>query len=369
MDLMGIKRRFLRRKLLTTRADYYEFLASLLRSSGGKLKFAQIFESDAARYANQARGAISAIWLEAYMNNGGNLADTWQGWMPDDEVAIIRVSQSAGGDAIITALQDLARMARLSDKIKSESMMTLAAGLIGIAIACGMTFVFPIAAADQLKSTYDFLPLDAWGSNGKRFLAYAEGIKSYWLLFVLVIGGVLGFIFWAINNLVYPPVREWLDEKFALFRLMRDIRGAMFMTVMSTLTRKRAGVMFTLRQSLEIFLESVRTPWMRWRVKQILDGADETGGIGTSAFDTGMISREIYFFLEDMQKAKGTAEGFEATAAYIESRLLVNIIKRMTVYRWALLITAVVMVMIMFSWLFGVIFEMRGAMSAFLATG
>lgn len=366
---MDLKLWSAKRSFKAKRSDYYEFVASMLRSGAGKIKFSQIFESDALRYANQPRGVLSAIWHEAYMGNGGNLADTWQGYFPDDEVAIIRVSQGAGGDAIVGALEDLARISKLSDQIRNESIMTVAAGLIGMGIAAAMTLAFPIVAAKQLRTTYEFLPLEAWGSSGRKFVAYAETLTVAWPFIAAALAALIWLTLWAIPNLTQPRIREWLDEKFALFRLVRDIKGAMFMTVMSTLTRRRAGVMFTLRQSLEIFLDSARTPWLRWRVKQILDNTDESGSTGTEVFDTGMISREMYFFLEDMQKAKGTAEGFEATAQHIESRLLGQIIKRMTTYRWVMLLSAVGMVLAMFSWLFGVIFEMRGAMSAYLATG
>lgn len=369
MEKLEWKIRSAARKFRKSRSDYYEFVASLLRSSNGGIKFIEIFENDAMRYHGTPRGVLANHWYEQYAANGGNLADAMQGTLPEDEVAIIRVSQNSGGDAIVTAFEDLARISKLSDKVKSESFGTVAAGAVALVIAMTMSTVFPVISAKELQSTYSFLPFDAWGPTGRSYVRYAEFIAANWFYLLAFFVTLIAGLVWSLPNYVqHPDVREWLDEKVVLYRIARDLKGAMFLSMMATLTRKRAGVMFTLKQSLEMFLESARTPWLRWRVGQVIEGADETGAIGVSAFNTGFISKEMFFFLEDMQKAKGFADGFEATAAHIETSMLASIIRRMSVYRWAMLFVGLGIVMYMFTWLFRVIYEMRGAMSAFLAT-
>lgn len=350
------------------RADYYRYAASILKSSGGGIKILQLFENDIVRFEGRPRGILCAYWHERYSINGGNLADTFQGTLPDDEVAIIRVSQDAGGEALIMALDDVSRMAKLTDQIRIQSLATVFAGLMGLTIATLMLTLFPIFSVKELANAYDFLPLEAWGSKGKRYHAYATWVEAHLLHFVFLLAVVSSTVHWTFGNLV-GPFREWLDEHFALYRVARDLKGALFLSTMSTLTKKRGGIMFTLKQSLEIFSESARTRWLKWRIDQVIDGADQTGAIGVGAFNTGMISREMFFYLEDMQKARGFSEGFEETGKYVEANLLNDILNRMKFYRWGMLIFSLVVAISIFVWQFQVIHEMRGAMSSFLATG
>lgn len=355
------------KKFHRERAAYYNYMASVLEGSGGKIKILDLFHNDITRYEGRARGTLCAFWYDRYSENGGNLANTFQGTLPDDEVAIIRVSQDAGADALNIALSDVGRNAMLSDDVRSKSLETLASGIFGISLALAMLVVFPIFSARLMKKTYDFLPLAFWGNSGKNFVAYADWVTSYSLIIAVVMITVTVAIHWTIANLI-APIREWLDEHVVLYRVIRDLKGAMFLATMSTLTRKRAGVMFTLKQSLETFSLSARTPWLKWRINQVIDGADVSGAIGVTAFRTGMISHEMYYYLEDMEHAKGFADGFEETGRYVESAILGSILKKMMFYRWGLLICALVVTLSMFAWQFRVIHEMKGAMQTYLAS-
>ena len=350
------------------RADYYEYFAAILRSSGGGIKIIKMFENDAARYEGKSRGIMSEYWLQRYTGNGANLADTWDGTLPEDEVAVVRVAQEAGGDALIVAIEDLSRMARLTDKVKQQSLLTLASALVGVAIALSMLFIFPIFSVELLKKTYDFVPMEYWGKSGKNFVAYADSVMSYGLYAVLIV--LMGCIYmhWTFANLT-NPIREWLDGNNVLYRTMRDLRGALFLSTMCTLTKRRGNTMFTLKQSLEIFMESARTPWLKWRIGQIIDGTDATGAVDIVAFKTGLLSDEMFYFLEDMASAKGFAEGLDATGKYVESNILQTILKRMATYRWVMLLTSLAFALGMFIWYMQVIYGMRNSMTNYLASG
>lgn len=350
------------------RADYYSYVASILRSSGGSMKFMQLFENDIERFKGMPRGKLCEFWLGRYASNGANLAETWQGTLPDDEVAIVRVAQDAGGDALIVAVDDLARMAKLTDEVKRQTMMTLFAAILGVGIAMGMLTAFPVFSVAKMQDTYSFLPVEHWGRNGKKLLDYAAFVESNVVYFIAAIIMLVSYVHWTFDNLIHRT-REWLDEHVVLYRTLRDLKGALFLATMSTLTKRRGNTMFTLKQSLEIFVESARTPWMKWRIEQVIDGADATGAIDIKAFNTGFLSRDMYYFLEDMDKAKGFAEGLEETGKYVESTILQNILKRMNFYRWLLLMSSLIIAFAMFGWQFNVLYEMRGAMSNYLASG
>jgi hypothetical protein len=126
--------------------------------------------------------------------------------------------------------------------------------------------------------------------------------------------------------------------------------------------------MFTLRDSLSLFGQSARSPWLRWRVEQVVDGIDQTGAIGTEAFNTPLLSREMFFYLRDTQEARGFAEGFDETGKYVESNILDGIIKRMTVYRWVMLLAGVFCVVGVMGWQFSIIYEMKGVMQNYYSS-
>lgn len=351
-----------------SRADYYTYFAAKLTSAGGGIKVMQMFEDDVMRFPGKTRGIIAEFWLQRYSANGANLADAWEGTLPEDEVAVVRVAQDAGGDAVMHAVNDLARMAKLSDQVKQQAFMTMLAALIGVGIAVAMLTVFPIYVVSTLKTTYDFLPMEHWSPNAKSMVAHSELVTAYgvYALGVLVLLGT--YVIWTFDHLV-NRTREWLDRKNVVYRTMRDLKGALFLYTMCTLTRRRGNTMFTLKRSLEVFMESARTPWLKWRIEQIIEGADATGAIDIQAFNTGLLSEEMFYFLEDMDKAKGFSEGLEATAKYVEDTILASIIKRMYIYRWILLIVAVMAGVSVFGWQFSIMYDMRGAMSNYLASG
>ena len=343
------------------RAVYYEYLASMLESSKGNTKIITLFENDAQRYAGKPRGVLAAFWANEYIISGANLAETWQGTLPDDEVSIIRVAQDAGAGALTTALNDVSRVAKLSDRVKSEVQSTMMAAVIGFSLALLMSTVFVVFSSGKLQNVYSFIPLDQWGSNGKSFNAHAERVKSYGAYFVFIMVALFASISWSINNLT-GPIREWLDRNVAIYRTIRDIKGALFLATMSTLTRKRGNVMFTVSTSLATLAQSARSPWLKWRVEEIIARIESSGAIGSEAFKTSMISEEMFFFLSDTQEARGFSEGFDETGKYVENTILASIIKSMTVYRWVLLLAGVAMVVLVMGWQFSVIYEMKGAM-------
>jgi type II secretory pathway component PulF len=350
------------------RARYYENLAGKLKAGRGNIKLLDIFERDAQRYPGEPLGILSAHWADLYSGNGANLAEAWQGTFPDDEVSIIRIAADAGGDgALLTALQDVSRIAKLTDKVKSAVIGTLAAAIVGITVALLMATVFPLVAAAKFLEIYGFIPLDQWGPKGKAFVDHAERVKSYGLYFIGAAVTVFMYVQWTINNLV-GPAREWLDQKVILYRVIRDIKGALFLSTMATLTRKRGNVMFTMRQSLETFVSSVRSNWLRWRVQQVIDGIDATGGVGSDALNTNLLSKEMFYFLRDTQEANGFAEGFEETGKYVESTVMDDVLFKMTVYRWVLLLTGVATVLAVFGWQFSVIYEMKGVMQTYFTS-
>lgn len=349
------------------RAEYYGYLSDMLKASKGETKMLTLFERDAERYTNNPRGVLSAYWAETYGNNGGDLADALEGTLPDDEVSILRVAQTAGGGAIELALGDVARVARVADKSKSEVLSIMMVALVGMTVALVMTTIYPIFASGKLKEIFSFIPVEVWGTKATGFLNHAERVKSYGLYWLAAFICVVTWIQWSIDNWV-GPAREWADQHIILYRSIRDLKGAMFLATMATLTRRRGNVMHTLHESLLQYSQSLRSKWMRWRVEEIVERVEATGGTSSDAFDTNLMSKEMYYFLRDVQEARGFADGFEEAGLQVENVMLNNLVKRMTMFRWVILGGSVLMALGVLGWQFAVINEMKGTMAMYMSS-
>lgn len=354
-------------KFRSKRADYYSYIANKMEGGKGDIKLLTLFEKDAERYEKTARGKLSRYWAEAYAANGADLSAAWAGTLPDDELAIIDVAQEAGAGALLAALRDVARVAKLSDQLRGAVIGSLAAGAFGLLLGIVMLTVFPMIASAKLQEIYSFIPLEDWGPKGLLFNKWGANVKDYGLYAVLTIGVLVFALHWSLDNLI-GPVREWLDDHVALYRVARDIRGALFLATMSTLTRKRGNTQYTLSASLSTFARSVRSPWLRWRVEQIAEGVDRTGALSSEAFNTKLLSQDMYWYLGDMQGALGFAQGFEATGRYVEQNMLQGLIRRLTIYRWAMLLAGVGCVLAVMAFQFGVIYEMKNTMTNFYSS-
>lgn len=349
------------------RAKYYEWLAQRIEASKGGAKLQQIFDTDADRYEGQPRGVLSGFWAAEFMANGGNLAQTFEGTLPDDEVTIIRISQDAGDDALLGALRDVSRVAQLSDKVKSAVFGTLVAAVMGLLMAVIMVTVFPIFASKKLQEIYSFIPLEFWGPKAGGLVRHAERVQNFGLYVVLGLALLFTYVQWTMNNLIGSS-REWLDQRIVLYRIMRDIKGAMFLATMSTLTRKRGNVMFTLKTSLDVFVQNARSQWLRWRVQQVVDRIDQMGATDVEPFNTNLLSREMFYFLRDTAETRGFADGFEETGRYVEGTVVGDVLMRLQIYRWLLLMVAVLTVIGVVGWTLAVPYEMKGVMQTYFTS-
>jgi type II secretory pathway component PulF len=154
----------------------------------------------------------------------------------------------------------------------------------------------------------------------------------------------------------------------SIYKTIRDIKGARFLSIMATLTRKRGNVMYTLGASLSTLSQSARSPWLKWRFEEIINRLEMLGASAADAFHTNIISQEMYFFLRDTQEALGISEGFSETGKFVETTIIDKIIKNMAIYRWILLLFGVACVVGIIAWQFSVIYEMKSVMSTYYSS-
>jgi type II secretory pathway component PulF len=354
-------------KFRKRRAGYYDWLAQRLESSKGNAKLVDIFERDAQRYPKDPRGILSAHWATLFSANGGNLADTWEGTLPDDDVTVIRINQGAGDEALMSALKDISRVAHLNDEIQGAARTTLMIALLGVFAAIVMFTLFPVAAGAKLTEIYGFIPLSEWGKRARAFIEHGEWVRAYGLYMVLATGVALTYVHWSMHNLV-GPMRDRLDRSIVLYRLMRDLKGALFLSTMATLTRRRGNIQFTLKDSLDVFVQSTKSNWMRWRVQQVVDRIDSGGATDVEPFNTNLLSPEMYFYLRDTAETRGFSDGFAETGQYVEKTVVKNLLKSLMLWRWVLLGISAGSVIYMTGWVLSIPYEMKSTMQNYMGS-
>ncbi len=328
------------------RADYYQDLASLLRTA--KRKLLDVFELDAERYAGSPRGTLSKLWLERFDSNGADLGATWEGTLPDAELAVLRVTLEGDSDALPRALESIAAMARLSDQVIAETRGTLAMSLLGLMIGVLAVTVLPIFTVGQIQSTFD-VPESFWPSAGVQMLHWANWVRSNVVGVSIALVASLAWVSWSIQNWT-GDLRNTLDQRILPYSICRDISAVQFLTTMAALTRKRGNVMSTLQGALEKLSASTQNSWLRWRIDQVVDEVHATGAVSATCFDTGLLPQEIYWRLRDLEESKGLSESFEETALFVEQTILPRLAKTLARIRAVILLVGLALTVAMVVW-------------------
>lgn len=355
------------RKFKKSRADYYEYLADVIEGSEGAIKFQQLFERDAVRYAGLPRGILAEHWKNTFAENGADLSITWQGQFPDAELALIAVAQQSGGGAVITTLRDLAVNARLQQAIAKKTVTaTLIAG-VGVLVALVMGLVYPVIVAPLMLKTFSMVPEEFWRPVARNWFAYAATMKSILPLILIAIVIAVMSLKWSINNLT-GSFRDRLDRSNFFFSTLRDIRAISFLTTLETISKRRGQSTMTLKNALEMFQASSNSPWFKWRINEIVARIETSGAVSSEVFKTNIISDEVFYYLRDMQEARGFTEGFHQTAAYVKVKLLEKINLKLTIYQYTLLFIAGVAVFAVTATQLSVIRSMTDSMKAFYSS-
>lgn len=322
------------------RGTYYDDLASLLESASG-IKQLQIFVRDAQRYEGTARGRLSAAWAERYTLNGANLAKTWSDYLPDEDVAVINAQQDLGASALVQALRDLSRMTQITTQLKSVAMSTLGVGALAVALAVTAATVLPVWATGTLENSFG-LAIDKWGPVGQSFAGWAQNVRDASTALVAGLAFALWFLIWSPSHWT-GPARRWADKHILLYQLHHEVNAMRMALTLSTLTRQNARTI-TLTTSLAALLENTRSPWAQDQIQKVLDTISQTGAADYTVFKGGMFTQVMYWRLQDVSASKSLSEALQAISDAVPKIYLPRLERAMAVWRWLLLIGAVLSV-------------------------
>lgn len=318
--------------------DYYEDLASWLAQAKGT-KIQDVFEADAQRYAGTARGALALEWSSRYQENGADLAATWAGCMPEDDLSVLRAQRMEGGDqTLIVALRDLAHAHRVRAKVRSAAMATVGLGLFAMLITAVSASALPIWAVEVLHDAMR-VPAERWGVWGQRLHTWAGLVQAWWPWALAAVVGLIAMCTHSLKSWT-GHARDWADRHILLYKVYHQINAMRVAMTMGTLTRKSGTSILTLRRSIELVHSSTSSQYQAWQLQRLLDQIDSGTGSGAAVFDTGIFPQEMSWRLQDLNRGMSLADSFTKLVESVEHIWLARLLRHMSVYRWILLVTA-----------------------------
>lgn len=347
------------RSFVKQRADYYKYLADVLRNAAGRVTTLEVFIKDADRYGKMARGVLSRYWAAEYQENGADLVETWRGTVPDNDLLMIGAALRVGGPgALEQALEDTSRISRIIQEAKGSFISTIIVGLFALALAMGMVFAVPFFLLPTIQDAFSFVPVEMWGSSGKNMIAFAAFIKAWGVVILIGVAGLAGYLAYALKHLT-GDLRKILDEKFLPFRLYRDFQSAVFIATLASMLKKRGNVSMNMRDGIEVMRDAAN-PWLTWHCQMMLQRIED-GVPQLEIFATGLLEKDTLYFMLDMIETQGMDEGLQIAGRRTEKMAVEIIAKKAKVLRGVLLFGGLSVVMIVAGWMTRVMGELKAA--------
>lgn len=347
------------------RADYYDYLASLLDGTAGRLTLKDVFLNDVRRYDRRSlRGRLSRQWLETFQRAGGDLYATWDPYMPHAERALIRSAQSQGNQALVSTLAELSQVLRLLQRATAILSATLWPALVALCVAMFISFAVPAFTLPRLMLTFDTVPIDYHGTLTRRLVSFSDFIGSFWPGILMVVMALLIFVITSLPRM-RGPLREVLD-RFLWWKVYRQVSALRFMAFLGISLGDDDFGSVQLRTAL-LSLRAGSSVWLGGHIDDMLVRL-ERGIAGPQTFDTGLFTSEQHGFLSDMVLARGLSTGLQLARERLQRQILEVVARQAAVMRWCTLLACVAYVLGLVLWHYAVIDELRRALTFHLAS-
>lgn len=347
------------------RIDYYDYLAALLSGLGGRRTLKDVFLNDAIRYkTGSLRGRLSRKWLSTYQRSGGDLYATWEDHLPRTEVVMIRAAQSAGNDALVKALEELSRVLRLLQDAWRILHGTLWPAALAVCVVTLVSIALPWFTLPRLMDAFVMVPAEYYGRLTRRLLMFADFLDAYYLI---VLGAVTVTVWVMFRSLATAsgPVRRRFDD-FLWWKVYRHLQALQFLAFLKISLGDDLRHSVQLRSAL-IRLRAGSSDWLSSHIDMMLARLDQ-GLAGPETFDTGLFTREQFWFLSDVMTARGLAVGLVLTRNRIQHQILTSVARQAAVMRWVILLGCVAYVMGLALWHYAVIDELRRALTFYFSS-
>lgn len=353
------------RRFAAHRADYYDYLSCLMDGMQGSRTLKEIFQADARRYGpDTVRGRLSLRWANAYQASGGDLYMTWLGCFPPAELSVIRAAQMFGNTALTATLHDLAETTGLVRRARELLLSTLWAAAVAIIALLAMVLAVPLFTVPRLLHTFYSVPPEFYGARTRLLLEFSALVQAQWLFVLVLLLGGSALLVWSLPN-SSGPLRQRLDQ-FLFWRSYRHVNAIRFLSLLAIILMRQGPVSTQLRTALSI-QKAGSSRWQCWHIDAMLERIN-MGQAGAETFDTGLLDRDMFWFLSDMAAARGLATGLGLAKKRLESRLLATVARHALALRWCSLLFCVACLLGLGLWHYAVIDELRRSLMLFYAS-
>lgn len=347
------------------RIDYYDYLASLLAGIDGVRTLKDVFEQDALRYGSSSlRGRLSRHWLNMYQRVGGDLYATWEAHLPRTELALIRAAQSLGNRALTTTLHELSVILRLLQEAARILSGTLWPAALALCVAVLISLAVPWFTVPRLMNTFATVPVDYYGSLTKGLIRFASIIGDYYLVFIIAVIAGSVVIVMSLSRAA-GSIRRYLDH-YLWWNVYRNISALRFLCFLQIALGDTDIGSVQLRAAL-LRMRAGASQWLCSHIDVMLRRIDQ-GVVGPETFDTGLFTREQFWFLSDMILARGLSSGLALARDRIQRHVLVVVARQAVVMRWIILLMCVGYVLSLTLWHYAVIDELRRALTFYFSS-
>ena len=347
------------------RADYYDYLSALMDGMQGRRTLKEIFEQDGQRHGcATARGRLSVRWAYAYQVTGGDLYATWLGCFPLAELSLIRAAQSFGNAPLIRTLHDLSDALRLVQQARDVLVSTLWSAVVAVILLAIMLVAVPLFTVPRLLHTFSIVPPEFYGGLTRALVQFSLFVQAQWLFVVVVLIGCAVLFLWSFPNLVGRP-RQHL-ERYSVWRIYRCVNALQFLAVLTIVLTRQSSTSTQLRAALSM-QKAGATRWQGWHIDTMLERINE-GLVGADTFDTGLLDRDLFWFLSDMALARGLVDGLALTRQRLKNLVLNTVARQALALRWCLLLVCVAGLLGLGLWHYAVIDELRRSLMLFYAS-
>lgn len=361
---VSLQRFFDLREFKKYQADYFLYVSQLLQGTQGQYTMRSVFAADIQRYGpKHYRGRLSAYWLSQYQKNGGNLAQTWKNALSTEAWLLLKISQVQGSQSLMSALETLTL--QLQERKQFRNMLSKLFWPVGFALALllSVLFLMPWFTVPQLQNTFYAVPEASYGFYTRSLFAWAHFSQRYGVgvlcFFVLVI--TVGFyslpLYVGRGRVYLDYVEPW-----------RSYKALQSLATLKLITLLLEGVSRQLRlaQALQL-MQATPNKWLRFHLKQI-ELKITQGETGAYSFDVGLLSKDMVWFLADMEQSQDLVTALGLTAHRLQQVLAQRLPMQAQIWRWFMLLFCVATLLLIGGWHYAVIDELRRALLMFYAS-
>lgn len=301
------------KSLSNTRLDLYEALIDKLNNTSASSveRLDEIFGQWAKRDRDRKDSRATAMnYVHRQLERGRALSEALKPFIPVDEALILQSGEIRGN--LPQALQLVVRNMQAGDKMRSSVGAAMAQPALGVLSLLGLSVGFGLMMwPDILRG----VPLKHWPAWTHLCIDTQLWLGHHWPWLFTLAGFVVAY-YMSLTRWT-GKYRTWADL-IPPYSIYRGQLASSFLGVLAALVESGK----TVRESLELMQDN-SSPYMRWRIAQIIRKLDISGEEGIKALRTGFFSQQIMDRIEDASSNRT----FGATLRYIGENALRLIVR------------------------------------------